>query len=189
MAKSLVVKLINGIEEYEQSALRSSVYYPSGFDCSLKTYAEMSPNSKLGEFVYCKKEDSLRLMRKPEHSKEKECSCCKAKEEFLIPISVQDMSGLVKYFGKNNLIRIMHVLDKWPLEGTFSYKNPLYLYLPEHKKLEGLFIDWNNMPEMDKFDELMDLRNYQRKRKDLLEVRDKFLENINKELKELEEGL
>lgn len=189
MVKSLVIKLINGIEEFEQSALRSSIYCPSGFDGALRTYAERSPDSKLGEFVYCKKEDSLRLMRKPEHSKERECTRCNANERELIPVSVEDMSQLVEYFGKNDIIRMMHMLHNWPLEGTFSYKNPVYFNLPEHKKLEHLFIAWRNLPEVSQFDEIIDLRNYQIKRKDILLKGSEFLKYIREELRELEEGL
>ena len=189
MTKSTLVKLIKGIENYEQSALRSSLYYPSEFDGVQRTYAEMSPDSKLGTFVYCKKEDSLRLMRKPERSNEKECTGCNVNERELIPVSVEDISQLIEYFGRNNIIRMINMLNHWPWEGTFACKNPIYLHLPEHKKLEELFIEWNNLQEIDQFDEIMDLRNYQMKRKDIFARRDKFLEDIDKEFKELERKL
>jgi len=186
MVKSTLVRLINGIEDYEQSALRSSVYYS---DDSRRTYAEVSPNSKLGTFVYCKKEDSLRLMRKPMHSKEEECFTCHANKRELIPVSIEDMSQLVEYLGQNHIVRMIHMLNNWPLKGRFSYKNPYYLYLPEHKKLEKLFIEWHNVAELDQFDEIMDLRNYQMKRMDILNKRDEFLESFYKELSDLEREL
>ena len=149
----------------------------------------MSSDSKLGEFVYCKKEDSLRLMRKPEHSKERTCTRCNTNEKELIPVSIEDMSELIKYFGKNNLIRMINMINHWPLEGSFAYKNPVYLYLPEHKNLEKLFIEWNNLSEIDQIDEVMDLRNYQRKRKEILVQESEFLKYIRKELSDLEKGL
>jgi hypothetical protein len=196
MVKSLVVRLINGIEELEQAALRESYSVSTDGYLPYKSYSEAYPNkkTKLGEMSYCPKKDTFKLLYKRSESDKYACySCfsgCSLSKELMIPFSIQNIEPLLKYLGKDYLVKLMKIFDEWPSkENNFPSKNSVYLNLPEHKELENLFKEWNNLPEEKRFDEFLDFESYLSKREDILDKTDEFLKIINQELEELEREL
>lgn len=196
MIKSLVVRLINGIEEFEQAALRESYSVSTDGYLPYKSYSEAYPNDKtnLGKMSYCPKIDTFKLLYENSASGKDTCySCfngCSLSKEIMIPFSIPNIEPLLKCLGKDYLVKLMKIFDEWPSkENNFPSKNSIYLNLPEHKELENLFREWNNLPEEKRFDEFLDFGSYLSKRKDILDRKNKFLTIINQELEELEREL
>jgi hypothetical protein len=106
---------------------------------------------------YCMSRDTL-------HSFDGDrCYNCSGFKEPSIDISGSDFREFKKHFGEGYPLKLIEIVDKWPVRNNFPYlHNNIINSLPEYKRILELHSDWMKLSKEEKLNDIFDISSIQR---------------------------